>query len=75
MLITLPIAWKIVGVRGLVPDPFWMHTMRGIFLCSATFFFFWALKFLPIADTLAIFFVGRPTDSGNCQMAKGSSGP
>nr|WP_298681779.1 DMT family transporter [uncultured Dongia sp.] len=57
MLITLPVAWKIVGVKGLVPDPFWMHTMRGIFLCSATFFFFWALKFLPIADTLAIFFV------------------
>lgn len=57
MLITLPVAWKVGGVRGLVPDPFWLHTLRGIFLGGATFFFFWALKFLPIADTLAIFFV------------------
>lgn len=57
MLLTLPVALKIGGVKGLRPDPFWMHAMRGLFLCSATFFFFWALKFLPIADTLAIFFV------------------
>jgi drug/metabolite transporter (DMT)-like permease len=57
MLITLPVAWKYGGPRGLIPNPFWMHTWRGIFLCGATFFFFWALKFLPIADTLAIFFV------------------
>jgi drug/metabolite transporter (DMT)-like permease len=57
MLLTLPVALKIGGVKGLRPDPFWMHALRGLFLCSATFFFFWALKFLPIADTLAIFFV------------------
>ncbi len=57
MLLTLPIAWRIVGWRGLAPDPPVMHTFRGLFLCGATFFFFWALKFLPIADTLAIFFV------------------
>jgi drug/metabolite transporter (DMT)-like permease len=57
MLITLPVAWKIGGLKGLIPDPFWMHTLRGLFLCGATFFFFWALKTLPIADTLAIFFV------------------
>jgi drug/metabolite transporter (DMT)-like permease len=57
MLITLPVAWKVVGLKGLAPDPFWMHSLRGLFLCSATFFFFWGLKFLPIADTLAIFFV------------------
>lgn len=57
MMLTLPLAWKIVGVKGLMPDPPVMHALRGLFLCSATFFFFWGLKFLPIADTLAIFFV------------------
>ncbi|WP_374368776.1 DMT family transporter [Dongia sp.] len=57
MLLTLPFALKIGGLKGVVPDPFWMHTLRGLFLCGATFFFFWGLKFLPIADTLAIFFV------------------
>lgn len=57
MLMTLPFALKIGGVAALRPDPFWIHSLRGIFLGGATFFFFWALKFLPIADTLAIFFV------------------
>jgi drug/metabolite transporter (DMT)-like permease len=57
MLLTLPFAWRIVGPRGLLPDPPVMHTFRGLFLCGATFFFFWGLKYLPIADTLAIFFV------------------
>ncbi|WP_374384946.1 DMT family transporter [Dongia sp.] len=57
MLLTLPFAWRLVGTKGLVPNPPVMHTFRGLFLCGATFFFFWALKTLPIADTLAIFFV------------------
>ena len=34
-----------------------MHGVRACFLIAATAFFFWALKYLPIADTLAIFFV------------------
>ncbi|MBI2253509.1 MAG: DMT family transporter [Proteobacteria bacterium] len=57
MLLTLPFALRLVGPKGLLPDPPVMHTCRGLFLCGATFFFFWGLKFLPIADTLAIFFV------------------
>lgn len=57
MLMTLPFAWKIGGVGALKPDPFWTHTLRSIFLGGATFFFFWALTYLSIADTLAIFFV------------------
>ncbi|WP_374305647.1 DMT family transporter [Ferrovibrio sp.] len=57
MMLTLPLAYRLVGVRGLAPNPPVLHGLRGLFLCSATFFFFWALKTLPIADTLAIFFV------------------
>ena len=57
MMLTLPLAYRLVGLRGLTPNPPLLHGLRGLFLCSATFFFFWALKTLPIADTLAIFFV------------------
>jgi drug/metabolite transporter (DMT)-like permease len=56
-LLTMPFALKIAGVRGLVPNMPLMHAVRACFLIAATAFFFWALKFLPIADTLAIFFV------------------
>ena len=54
---TLPFALKLVGVRGLVPNMPVMHGVRASFMVSATAFFFWALHYLPIADTLAIFFV------------------
>ena len=54
---TLPFALKLVGVRGLVPNMPVMHGVRASFMVAATAFFFWALHYLPIADTLAIFFV------------------
>ncbi len=54
---TLPFALKLVGVRGLVPNMPVMHGVRASFIIAATAFFFWALHYLPIADTLAIFFV------------------
>jgi len=53
-LITLPIAAR---HGGLVPARPWLHTARAGFLMAATFLFFSSLKFLPIADALAIFFV------------------
>jgi drug/metabolite transporter (DMT)-like permease len=34
-----------------------MHAVRSCFMIAATAMFFWALQYLPIADTLAIFFV------------------
>ena len=34
-----------------------IHTLRAGFLIAATGFFFWALHYQSIADTLAIFFV------------------
>lgn len=53
-LITLPIAAR---HGSLVPDRPWLHSARAGFLMAATFLFFSSLKFLPIADALAIFFV------------------
>jgi drug/metabolite transporter (DMT)-like permease len=56
-MMTMPLALKIAGVKGLVPNMPVMHAARACFLIAATTFFFWALRYLPLADTLAIFFV------------------
>ncbi len=56
-VLTLPFAARQTGARGLIPDQPGIHTLRASLLIAATFFFFSALKFLPIADALAIFFV------------------
>lgn len=53
-LMTLPFAAR---HGALVPDRPVLHGARAGFLMAATFLFFSALKFLPIADALAIFFV------------------
>ena len=55
--LTLPFAARHTGWRGLMPDQPGIHTLRASLLIAATFFFFCALKYLPIADALAIFFV------------------
>lgn len=54
---TLPFALRISGPGVLWPDRPAYHLGRAILLGAATFCFFLALKFLPIADALAIFFV------------------
>ena len=56
-ILTLPFAIRIAGVKGLMPNMPLMHAVRACFIIAATAFFFWALHYLPIADTLAIFFV------------------
>jgi drug/metabolite transporter (DMT)-like permease len=55
--LTLPFATRSVGLAGLIPDRPVMHALRAALLIAATYFFFAALKFLQIADALAIFFV------------------
>lgn len=45
------------GMRSLLPDRPLVHALRASLLMVATFWFFAALKTLPIADALAIFFV------------------
>ncbi len=56
-LFTLPFALKLAGVKGLMPNMPVMHAVRASFMIAATAFFFAALRDLPVADTLAIFFV------------------
>ncbi|HBD92371.1 MAG TPA: hypothetical protein DEF16_02645 [Gemmobacter sp.] len=56
-LATLPLALMAEGPRGVLPGRSGLHALRALLLIAATFCFFYALKFLPIADALAIFFV------------------
>ena len=56
-LLTLPFVLRIGGARALVPDRPVYHLVRAGLLITATFCFFWSLKFLAIAEALAIFFV------------------
>lgn len=55
--LTMPFALRQVGPRGLVPNLPMMHAVRAALMIAATAFFFMALHYLSIADTLAIFFV------------------
>jgi drug/metabolite transporter (DMT)-like permease len=56
-VLTLPFALKVAGRGALRPSHPLLQSSRAGLLILGTAFFFWALKYLPIADTLAIFFV------------------
>ena len=56
-LMTLPFALRAEGAHAFRPVRPLHHLARAALLYGATFLFFNALKHLPIADALAIFFV------------------
>ena len=56
-LMTLPFAIRAEGLAAFRPRRPLHHLSRAVLLFCATFLFFQALKHLPIADALAIFFV------------------
>lgn len=56
-VMTLPLALRIAGPAGLWPARPVYHGLRAVLLSGATFCFFMSLKYLPMADALAIFFV------------------
>jgi drug/metabolite transporter (DMT)-like permease len=56
-LFTLPFALRVGRAAALTPVNPAFNSLRALFLISGTAFFFLALKTLPIADTLAIYFV------------------
>jgi drug/metabolite transporter (DMT)-like permease len=56
-LLTLPLAVMAAGTSALRPVNPLMNSLRAYFLIAGTASFFFALKTLPIADTLAIYFV------------------
>lgn len=56
LLLLLPLVLHGHGAAALRPKRLGWHFLRGFFTVGATFFFFWALSFLPMADTLALMF-------------------
>lgn len=56
-IVTLPLAVRASGGSALWPANPAYHLLRSSLLILATFTFFLSLKFLPIADALAVFFV------------------
>ncbi len=56
-LFTLPLVLRAAGTDALKPVNPLFNSLRALFLIMGTAFFFTALKFLPIADTVAIYFV------------------
>ncbi len=54
---TLPLLLYFHGVGGLVPKRLWPNALRGALIAGSSTAFFAALKFMPIADALAIFFI------------------
>lgn len=45
------------GLRSFKTHRTLIHWVRGALLATATLFFFWALQYLPLTETIAIFFV------------------
>lgn len=54
-LLLLPLVW--IGHGGRIPLPSLAHGVRGALLAVATLCYFWALTYMPLADSSAIFFV------------------
>ena len=54
-LLLLPVFWMVRG--KMVPGDLPIHAARGGLMVFGTMVFFTALKYLPIADAIAIFFV------------------
>lgn len=57
MVITAPILLVKEGAQALRPRDSKINALRGFTLVISTMMFFWALKYLGVAETLAIYFV------------------
>ena len=57
MLVLLPAVLLVHGVGGLVPKNLWLNTVRSIVMAGAIASFFTALKWMPVADAIAVFFL------------------
>ncbi len=57
VLLTLPFLLFFQGWRGLVPNRIGANALRGALLAAASTLYFIALKFMPLADALAIVFI------------------
>lgn len=57
LVATLPLLVMIGGVRALRPKRLWLNLLRGVLLALAALFFFISVKYMPLADVFAIYFV------------------
>lgn len=55
LIFLLPIV--LIAGRPLRSRHIGLNALRGALIAGATLFFFWGLSYLPLADTIAIFFV------------------
>ncbi|MDQ2067009.1 DMT family transporter [Xinfangfangia sp. CPCC 101601] len=56
-ILVVPLVVRSAGLAGLRPQNLRYHIARAFLLYSSTWLFFSALKYLPIADAMAIFFI------------------
>lgn len=56
-LFMLPFVIYFQGTAGLLPNRLWPNVLRGALIATSSMLFFAAIKFMPLADALAIFFV------------------
>ncbi len=57
MLVLLPPVLFFHGVSGLLPKNLWLNTARSLLMAGAISCFFTALKWMPVADAIAVFFL------------------
>ncbi len=53
----LPLLLSRGGLRALKPKRLWFNLLRGWLLAAAALFFFVSVKYMPLADVFAIYFV------------------
>ena len=57
MLLTLPLLLTVAGAGAFRAKRPWMNLLRGALHAAATLLFFTAVKYMPLADVFAIYFV------------------
>jgi drug/metabolite transporter (DMT)-like permease len=57
LVATLPMLLRLGGPAALTPRRPWYNIMRGVVLAAAALFFFVSVKYMPLADVFAIYFV------------------
>ncbi len=55
--LTLPLLAALEGKKGLTPTAVPLNILRGIAIIATTYFFFSAMKFQGIAETLSLYFI------------------
>lgn len=55
LVFLFPVFWFAHG--GRISPPSLMHAVRGLLLAATTLCFFWALRYMPLANCAAIFYV------------------